>query len=438
MTPNILFLLADDLGWGDVGYHGAPIDTPNLDRLARGGVELDRHYVCPVCTPTRAALLSGRHPGRFGGHATHPTNAPVLPDGLLTLPGMLRGAGYRTGLFGKWHLGSAPEYFPGRYGFDASYGSLAGGVDPYLHRYKRGEFSRTWHRDGEPIDERGHVTDLITDAAVEWIGRDDRPWFCYLPFTAVHTPIRPPEAWLDRYAGRAFDDDPARDRSFRAYAAYASHMDAAVGRVVEALKCLDQLDNTLIIFASDNGAPTSNPARDTALYPGVYDDTPRLGSNAPLRGGKNTLYEGGIRTPAVVSWRNRLAARRLDAPLHIVDWMPTFAALLGLTPPADAGWDGANIWPLLAGERADPPERTLYWSLRGVETYAVRRGAWKLIVRHPGADETRELYHLDDDPLETRDHLGDAPKTAAALRAALDDHRRLDDTAVCAAMRTEG
>ena len=197
--PNILFILADDLGWGDVGYHGSNIRTPNIDRLVETGVELDRHYVQPMCTPTRAALLTGRYPSRFGPHATVPSNHPVLADGYETLASTLRNAGYDTGLFGKWHLGSSPKYAPNEFGFDWSYGSLAGGVDPYNHRYKAGPYSRTWHRNGKPVDERGHVTDLIVSEAVEWIESRRNPWFCYVPFTAVHVPVKAPQEWLDRY-----------------------------------------------------------------------------------------------------------------------------------------------------------------------------------------------------------------------------------------------
>lgn len=146
---NILYILADDLGWSDISLHGAPIRTPHLDQLARSGVELTQHYVCPVCTPTRASLLSGRHPGRFGPHATVPTNHPVFRDNATTLASLLRDTGYDTALFGKWHLGSDPRFNPSHFGFNHSYGSLAGGVDPYNHRYKKGPYSITWHRNGK-------------------------------------------------------------------------------------------------------------------------------------------------------------------------------------------------------------------------------------------------------------------------------------------------
>ncbi len=312
--PNILFILADDLGWGDVGYHGSAIRTPNIDRLIESGVELDRHYVQPMCTPTRAALLTGRYPSRFGSHATVPSNHPVMADGYETLASTLRNAGYDTGLFGKWHLGSSPRYSPNEFGFDWSYGSLAGGVDPYNHRYKAGPYSRTWHRNGEPVDERGHVTDLILDEATEWIESRRNPWFCYVPFTAVHVPVKAPQEWLDRYAGGEYDPDLGKDRSFREYAAYASHMDHAVGRLVESLRRTDQIANTLVVFTSDNGALESDTLGQSQLYPGYQEASPRLGSNLPLRGNKAQLYEGGIRTPSLVSLARHSGPRQGDDP----------------------------------------------------------------------------------------------------------------------------
>ena len=161
-----------------------------------------------MCTPTRVSFLTGRHPGRFGRHATVPSNLPVLPDGYKTLATSLRNCGYDTGLFGKWHLGSEKQFGPNHYGFNASYGSLAGGVDPYNHHYKRGQYSKTWHRNGELVSEPGHVTDLIAREAIGWISSRDEPWFCYVPFTAVHVPVKAPQSWLDRYEFEKYDDDP--------------------------------------------------------------------------------------------------------------------------------------------------------------------------------------------------------------------------------------
>ena len=425
--PNILYILVDDLGWGDVSYHGSPIRTPNMDRLAARGVELDYHYVNPVCTPTRASLMTGRYPGRFGRHATVPGNSPVLPDGYYTLANMLRDAGYATGIFGKWHLGSDPQFNPNKYGFDYSYGTLAGGVDPYNHRYKRGPWSQTWHRNGELLPfEPGHITDLLTNDAIRWISDQSEPWFCYMPYTAVHTPIRGPEEWLDRYWFGQYDYDPEFDRSFKEYAAYASHLDYNIGRLVEHLKCLDQIHNTMVILVSDNGASTSTLSTDTNLYPGWHEDMPRRGSNAPLRGTKATVWEGGIRTPAAIMWQSVLKPGKLGLPLHMVDWMPTFAAMLGCDPPVDPQWDGMDIWPLLAGNTDQEPERPLYWNLVH-ERFAVRYQGWKLIHRLAESGPQTELYHIAQDPLEEKDMAKAHPEKVAELLATLEAQHALDD-----------
>ena len=426
-TPNVLYILADDLGWGDVSCHGSPIRTPNIDRLVQGGVELTQHYVCPMCTPTRTSLLTGRHPGRFGPHATVPSNAPVLPDGYPTLATVLRDEGYDTGLFGKWHLGSAPQFGPQAFGFNTGYGSLAGGVDPYNHRYKRGEFSVTWHRNGELIAETGHVTDLIARAALDWIESRDRPWFCYVPFTAVHVPIKPPQPWLDRYWFDQFDADPLKDASFKRYAAYASHMDAAIGQLVELLEATGQRDDTIIVFSSDNGAINGAPLHSSDRYPGWQEACPRLGSNLPFRGVKAQLYEGGIRTPTVINWRGHLAPGTLAHPVHVVDWMPTFCNLLGATPQRDPQWDGTDIWPLLAGTSETSTDRTLFWNFRGGTRLGVRAGDWKLIA-HEDDERQVELFNIADDPYEAQELAAEHPGIVRELSELIREQRSLDDT----------
>lgn len=424
--PNILYILVDDLGWADVGYHSAAIRTPNIDRLVSRGIELDQHYVNPVCTPTRVSLLTGRYPGRFGRHATVPTNEPVLADGYWTLATMLRHAGYATALFGKWHLGSDPKYYPGNYGFDYSYGSLAGGVDPYRHNYKRGPYSNTWHRNGQLEPVRGHATDLITDEAIRWLEAQKGPWFCYVPYTAVHTPIRAPESWIDHYWYGHFDYDKERDRSFKEYAAYTSHLDHAIGRLVETLKCLDQIDNTIVVFVSDNGASTKSVSADTNLYPGWHEDMPRRGSNEPLRGTKAQVYEGGIRTPAAVMWQSVWSPRKLTAPMHIVDWMPTLAAALGCEMPMDPMWDGVNVWPLLTSESSVALDRVLYWNLVH-QRFAVRVGDWKLIRGQREGLAEPELYNIAADPLEEKDVAARNPEIVERLLAVMEEQHRLDD-----------
>ena len=426
--PNILFMLADDMGWGDVSCHGSPIRTPNIDRLMDEGVELTQHYVCPVCTPTRTCLMTGRTPGRIGAHATVPSNAPVLSDGYETLATTLRAGGYETGIFGKWHLGSAPEVGPNHFGFDYAYGSLAGGVDPYNHFYKRGPYCETWRRNGARVDEIGHVTDLIAREAVQWIEGREGPWFCYVPFTAVHVPIKPTQQWLNAYSFETFDGDPARDRSFKQYAAYSSHMDEAVGKLTESLSRLCQRENTIVIFSSDNGATLGTGIESQSQYPGWQEAYPRLGSNGPFRGHKGQLYEGGVRTPMVVSWRGHLTPGVMDSPAHMVDWAPTFTNLTGCPPAADPRWDGVDIWPLITGEGAAPSDRAMYWNFRRGSERAARVGEWKLIQRDQEDQPPLELFNIEDDPYEQRELAADMPDKVRELSDVIEDQRQLDDT----------
>jgi len=397
-----------------------------IDRLAHEGVELRQHYVSPMCTPTRAALLTGRYPSRFGDHATVPSNAPVFPDGYQTLANTLRDSGYDTGLFGKWHLGSTPRFGPNQYGFNTSYGCLAGGIDPFNHRYKRGEFSVTWHRNGDMIEEQGHVTDLLVREARQWIESRDRPWFCYLPFTAVHVPVKPTQEWLSQYHSDHFDDDPLKNASFKKYAAYTSHMDHAIGQMLEALEGTCQRENTLIVFSSDNGAINDCPLHGTDRYPGWQTAYPRLGSNAPFRGVKAQLYEGGIRTPAVVNWRGKLSQRKMDHPVQVEDWMPTLAALAAAEPQHDPQYDGEDIWPLITGTEDSPGDRRLFWNFRGGDHVAVRYGDWKLISHQVNGKRECELFNMRTDPCEENDVTEECAGTVKDLAAMIREERQHD------------
>jgi len=426
--PNILYILADDLGWADLSFHGADIRTPHIDTLAGTGVELLQHYVCPMCTPTRASLLTGRHPSRFGPHATVPSNSPVLPDGYQTLATVLAGADYDTGLFGKWHLGSAPQFGPNHYGFQTAYGSLAGGIDPYNHRYKRGEFSVTWHRDGQLVEETGHVTDLIAREAAQWIESRERPWFCYVPFTAVHVPVKPTQAWLSQYALDHFDDDPLKDQSFKKYAAYTSHMDEAIGRLLESVEQTGQRENTLVVFSSDNGGINDCPLHGTDKYPGWQEAYPRLGSNLPYRGVKAQLYEGGIRTPTIVNWRGTLDPAQVDGPVQVVDWMPTITNLVGATPETEPEWDGIDIWPVITGQESPPNDRCLFWNFRGARELGARRGDWKLISRQTDDGESQELFNIAQDPYEQQELSAEHPDIVKDLTGVIRSQQELDNT----------
>ncbi len=419
--PNIVFIIADDLGWADVAFNGGNAPTPHLDRLAREGVRLTQHYVAPLCTPTRVGLLTGRCWSRFG--VTYPQNNRSLPWETVTLPLALRQIGYATCLTGKWHLGSRPEEGPARFGFDHSYGSLAGGVGPWNHRYKQGEFSRTWHRNGRLIEEPGHVTDLITNEAIAWLNRQQRenPFFLYVPYTAVHLPLKEPAEWMQRVP-REITGEVARH-----YAASIIHLDDAVGRIVSALERNGQRERTLVVFTSDNGGSWAENA-DTKYPDDVYPSGRLPGNNRPLRGQKGELYEGGIRVPTIVHWPGRLTAREVATPCQITDWMPTLCNLAGSKAGAGLKWDGTDIWPAITG-RGSLPARALYWAGNDFRSRAVREGDWKLIASGKPGEETFELFDLARDPGEQADLAAQEPGRVSALKARLGEMARADHDA---------
>ena len=425
-VPNVLLIVADDLGWADVGYHGSALRTPNIDKLARSGAELHQHYVAPVCSPTRCALLTGRYWSRFG--VNNPQATQAMPFGTVTLASALKARGYETCITGKWHLGSLPEWGPRRFGFDQSYGALGGGTGPWDHRYKRGPYTRNWHRNDEYVDEQGHVTDLISREAIGFLeARRRSPFLLYVPFTAVHHPIDEPSSWLN--ANKHIEERR------RQYAACVEHMDDAIGRLIAALEKGNLRRNTLIVFTSDNGA-MGNRASDLASYPGEYQNG-LLGDNKPLRGHKGQVYEGGIRVPAFVNWPGRISPGKVDAPVSVVDWLPTFSKLAGFQSEHDLKWDGQDVWPLVTG-KAPASTRNLYWKGPNGRSFAMRSGDWKLIVHNaPEGNAPRvELFNLRDDPYEERDRAASEPEIVMRLNQLLVRERSLDDDAVPARNRT--
>ena len=410
--PNIVLFLADDLGWADVPWHSSPCKMPHLARLASEGVRLEAHYVHPMCSPTRAALLTGRYASRFG--VTAAQNQRALPWNTMTLAVALRSVGYETAIAGKWHLGSRPEEGPQKFGFDHSYGSLAGGCGPFNHRYKEGPFSHTWHRQDRLIEEEGHVTDLIAREAVQWVKqRGDKPFFLYVPFTAIHVPIQEPERWLEV---NAHLDDPAQ----RLRGACASHMDDAIGQVLKALQQQNLRQNTLVIFLSDNGAhaPSSNQG---GPYPGDYGDLKVGNDNRPWRGHKSGLYEGGIRTPGIVHFPARLHPGEIHVPLHAVDWMPTLCTIAGAKIAGDPDWDGTDIWPVLSGREKSPPARTIYSAAPGFRAQMVRHGNWKLVISANSGKRavSEELFDLAADPAESKNLALERPDVLAEMKGRL-------------------
>ena len=415
--PNVLLIVADDLGWSDVGWHGGFGKTPHMDRLVREGVELDRHYVQPVCTPTRAALLTGRYPGRFGPHAIAPSNRRALPPGTATLASALKTAGYATFQVGKWHLGSRPECGPSHYGFDHSYGTLTGAADPWNHKYRRGPYEDTWHRDGVRVDEDGNATELVAAEAVQRIragaalrdaagGR--QPWFLYVAFHAVHTPVDAPEQFKRLYDDVRFDTDPAKHDSRLRMAAMVSQLDAKIGEFVAALDETGQRRDTLIVFTSDNGGIESLKN----AYVGKVPDSPLNSENDPLRGQKNTLWEGGVRVCAFANWPGFLAPRQCKSVIHAADWFPTLAGLLKLERVENLQWDGVDRWMAITGSGDAVRQKPL--CIVHASGRAVFDGEWKLIVRKKGP---AELYDLTGDPFEQHDRAATEPALVEQLSA---------------------
>jgi arylsulfatase A-like enzyme len=390
--PNILLIVADDLGWSDVGWHGGFSKTPHMDELVRTGVELDQHYVQPVCTPTRTALMSGRYPGRFGPHALAPSNLRAMPLGTVTLASALKSLGYSTSQAGKWHLGGRTEWGPNAFGFDHGYGTLTGAADPWTHKYRKGVYEDTWHRDGKLFHEEGNATELVAAEALRRIEQADGPWFVYVPFHAVHTPVDAPDEYKRLYDGVKFHDDPEKQDSRLRMAAMVSQLDAKIGQFVALIEKLKQRDNTLIIFTSDNGGIESLKN----AYVGNVGHSPLNSENDPLRGQKAGLHEGGTRVCAFANWPGKLKPRKHTTPLHAVDWLPTIAALVGYQPSEDLQWDGVNQWPALTEAGQAPADRTIYIAVKSGDA-SLRQGDWKLIDRKGGKPE---LYNIARDPFE--------------------------------------
>jgi len=411
--PDIVLLIADDVGWNDVGYHGSEIPTPNIGRLAREGVELDRFYACPTCSPTRAAILMGRPPSRFG--ILEPIagrSALSLPENSVTLASVLGNAGYRTVQIGKWHLGLTPDTGPNRYGFEHSYGYLHGQIDPYTHIYKNGD--RSWHQDGRFTDENGHATDLIATRAINQLETSgtDRPLLLYVAFSVPHYPLDEPEQWMSPLRGRIAD--PSR----LMYAAAMCHMDDAVGKILAAAERNSSRRgrSTLILWVSDNGGQDRWDAT-AQEYGGKYKPNEVLGNNHPLRGWKTGLYEGGIRVPAAAFWPGVLERRKVDIPIHAMDLLPTLAAAAETEIPTSMQIEGKNILSVLAGSKPEG-DRTFYWNTG--RQLAVMRGFWKLIQQDGvlNAGKT-ELYNVESDPGEKIDLAGSQETRVTQLRAVL-------------------
>ena len=413
--PNIVYIVADDLGWKDVGFHGSDIKTPNIDALAAAGARLEQFYAQPMCTPTRAALMTGRYPFRYGlqtavilsGHKYG------LPTDERLLPQTLKDAGYETAIVGKWHLGHAErKFWPKQRGFDHQYGPLIGEIDYFSHK-QQGVLD--WYRNNRPLDEPGYSTDLIGSEAVRLITKHDTkvPLYLYLTFNAPHTPYQAPQAYLDRYKHIA---DPSR----RAYAAMVTAMDDQIGRVVAALDKRGMRENTLIVFQSDNGG-TSNP-----LFAGE-GDVSKIKipvDNGPLRDGKGSLYEGGTRVVAFANWPGHIKPGTVDGMMHVVDMYPTLATLAGAPLDKGKALDGMDMWRTIS-ENAPSPRTEIVYNIEPFRA-GIRDGDWKLVWRTP-LPEGIELYNVAQDPFENTNVATANPDRVSALK------KRAGDLAATAA-----
>lgn len=400
--PNILFIVADDLGWGDVSYHGSVIPTPHIDSLSRRGIEMDRFYSAPVSSPARAGLMTGRYPSRFGIRETviPPWREYGLDTQEQTLADLLAANGYANrAMIGKWHLGHGRQtYYPLNRGFNHFYGCLNGAIDYFTHE-REGELD--WHRGWESSYDKGYSTDLIADEAVRCIGEyaDAGPFFLYVAFNAPHTPFQAPEDEIaEHISPEEFAALKPRQQSAYTYRAMVTRMDKGIGRILEALERSGELENTLVLFMSDNGGVPNLPGGS---------------SSAPLRGHKFQEWDGGVRVPAILYWKGHFLERvRMQQLAAFVDMAPTIAALVG-AGEAPRPYDGVNLLPVLTGEE-EPFTRDLYLGCGAAvsDDYKMilggRNGAMKL--------DDDYLVYYPSDTYEARNQIAGHRMEAERLR----------------------
>lgn len=415
--PNFLVIMVDDLGYGDLSCYGAPdLKTPHIDNIFAAGMRFDSFYAnCPVCSPTRASFLTGLYPDNAGVPGVirtplddRPTSWGDLRNDVITLPAHLKTAGYDTALIGKWHLGLEAPDRPQDVGFDFFHGFLGDMMDDYYEHLRFGQ--NYMRRMEEVIKPVGHATDLFTDWTLEYFktrtGKDN-PFFLFLSYNAPHTPIQPPQEWLEKVKKRENGIDEKR----AALVALIEHLDQSVGRVIKGLKDDGFWEDTVVIFTSDNGGQGNVGAR-----------------NLPLSGAKQDMWEGGIRVGTAVTWPGVInaASRQADHVSLTMDIYPTLAEIAGL--PVNHDIDGRSFLPVLRGEPFEEEPRTLFWvrlegnmKYGGIPYHAVRRGDWKLLRNHPF--ESYQLFNLSTDPREQNPVPREkAPKVYASLFNALMTH----------------
>jgi arylsulfatase A-like enzyme len=393
--PNVIIFYADDLGWGELGCQGnAEIPTPHIDSIARNGIRFTNGYVAATyCSPSRAGLLTGRYPTRFGHEFNSVANRVGLRADQVTIATRLKGIGYATAAVGKWHLGDQPANRPTQRGFDEFYGTLNN--TPFFHptNFVDSRISN----DVRPVsDPAFYTTDAYAERAVDWLQRNKSgPWFLYLPFNAQHAPLQAPQKYLDRFPRIT---DPKR----QLFAAMMAAMDDAVGRVMAKVRELGQEENTLVFYISDNGGPTISTTS----------------GNGPLRGFKMTTFEGGTRVPFLAQWKGRWpAGRTYDLPVLNLDVLPTILTAAGAKPEASWQLDGINLTPFVTGANSARPHETIYW--RYGQQWAIRHGDLKLVVSRGGSGQP-ELYNLAADIGESKDLAAAQPAKVRELQALWD------------------
>jgi arylsulfatase A-like enzyme len=395
--PNILVIVADDLGYGELSCQGNPeIPTPHIDAIASSGVRFTHGYVSGAyCSPTRAGLMTGRYQTRFGHEFNSVGDLLGLSRNEKTMPERLKPLGYATALVGKWHLGEKPGTLPMDRGFDEFYGTL----NNTAYFKPRAFIDSRVSRDVQEMKEPGYyTTHAYAKRSVEWIeANKDKPWFLYLAFNAVHAPLQAPEEYLNRF-------EKIPDENRRTYAAMTAAMDDAVGQVMGKLRELKLEENTLVFFLSDNGGPTASTTS----------------KNAPLRGFKITMWEGGIRVPFMVEWKGKIPAGRTDdRPVIQLDILPTALAAAGAPADPSRKLDGVNLLPFLTGVNTGRPHKTLYWRMG--PQWAVRHGDFKLVAaREEGRILPPALYDVVQDPGESKDLSAAHPEKVEELRTLWD------------------
>ena len=399
--PHIVLFVSDDMGWNEVGYHGSKIATPHIDGLAKEGVQLDRFYVHPICSPTRTALMTGRSPARFG--ITGSIGRGVVPLDEHFMPQTFQKAGYQTFMVGKWHLGErSDDYAPNARGFDHFFGFHGGGINYYT---TDGSRARGWFRNGQSVAPQGYSTDLLADEAIKLLKNRNKkkPVFLYLPFNAPHQPAQASERLLEKYRKLGFFGR----RVGQAGAIEA--MDAAIGRVLATIEAEGIFKETLVMFFCDNGS--GGGRRGSTALPGQL----------ALRGGKGSVLEGGIRVPAVLRWPGVIrAGTKCDQLISAQDIFPTFAAAAGIKPANQKPLDGVNCWPAIVENK--PMKRPPVIVVGPSGEFAVLHDQWKLTW----SQRQVSLYNVKDDPTESRDVTLDHLETVAKLADALAPFSKLN------------